>query len=121
RRDHEVQLVRPRQGQERRDRASGLQDILSPDVLTHGVPIPRYPGLRMGLPATRALVSLWRHNRPDVVHVLTEGPLGWSAVSAARKLKLPVFSDFRTNFHSYSRHYGIGWVSKPILAYLRKF
>jgi glycosyltransferase involved in cell wall biosynthesis len=64
---------------------------------------------------------LWRRNRPDVVHVLTEGPLGWSAVSAARKLKLPVISDFRTNFHSYSRHYGIGWLSKPILAYLRKF
>lgn len=118
RREHEVQLVRPRQDQDqdRSDGASGLQD-----VLTHGVPIPRYPGLRMGLPATRALVRLWGRNRPDVVHVLTEGPLGWSAVSAARKLKLPVISDFRTNFHSYSRHYGVGWLGKPILAYLRKF
>jgi glycosyltransferase involved in cell wall biosynthesis len=115
-REHEVQLVRPRQDQDRSDHVSGMQD-----VLTHGVPIPRYPGLRMGLPATRALVRLWRSNRPDVVHVLTEGPLGWSAVSAARKLKLPVISDFRTNFHSYSRHYGIGWLGQPILAYLRKF
>jgi glycosyltransferase involved in cell wall biosynthesis len=42
-------------------------------------------------------------------------------VSAARKLKLPVVSDFRTNFHTYSRHYGIGWMGRPILAYLRKF
>jgi glycosyltransferase involved in cell wall biosynthesis len=116
RREHEIQLVRPRQDQDRSDRAGGMQD-----VLTHGVPIPNYPGLRMGLPAARALVSLWRDNRPDVVHVLTEGPLGWSAVSAARKLKLPVISDFRTNFHTYSRHYGAGWLGKPILAYLRKF
>lgn len=113
RRDHDIQLVRPRQ--DRSDRASGLE------VLTQGVPIPRYPGLRMGLPATNALVRLWGRTRPDVVHVLTEGPLGWSAVSAARKLKLPVISDFRTNFHSYSRHYGIGWLGQPILAYLRKF
>ena len=116
RRDHDIQLVRPRQGQDRGDRASGLQD-----VLTHGVPIPRYPDLRMGLPAAGALVRLWSRTRPDVVHVLTEGPLGWSAVNAARKLKLPVISDFRTNFHAYSGHYGVGWLSRPILAYLRKF
>jgi glycosyltransferase involved in cell wall biosynthesis len=36
-------------------------------------------------------------------------------------LRLPVTSDFRTNFHSYSKHYGVGWLSKPIVAYLRKF
>jgi glycosyltransferase involved in cell wall biosynthesis len=32
-----------------------------------------------------------------------------------------VTSDFRTNFHSYSQHYGVGWLRKPIVAYLRKF
>jgi glycosyltransferase involved in cell wall biosynthesis len=32
-----------------------------------------------------------------------------------------VTSDFRTNFHSYCQHYGVGWLSKPIVAYLRKF
>jgi glycosyltransferase involved in cell wall biosynthesis len=116
-RNHDIQLVRPRQDRnDRIDPAGGIQQIL-----THGLPIPGYPDFRMGLPATGALVRLWRRARPDVVHVLTEGPLGWSAVSAARKLKLPVISDFRTNFHSYSRHYGIGWLSQPILGYLRKF
>jgi glycosyltransferase involved in cell wall biosynthesis len=125
-REHEIQLVRPRQAQDSNDQAGerhGIPgpDALSRDVLTHGMPIPRYPGLRMGLPAMRTLLRIWRRNRPDVVHVLTEGPLGWSAVSAARKLKLPVVSDFRTNFHSYSRHYGAAWLSRPILAYLRKF
>jgi len=121
RRDHEIQLVRPRQAREINEYAGTTQTTTNPDVLTQGVPIPRYPGLRMGLPAMHSLVRLWRSNRPDVVHVLTEGPLGWSAVSAARKLGLPVISDFRTNFHSYSRHYGAGWLGKPILAYLRKF
>jgi glycosyltransferase involved in cell wall biosynthesis len=48
-------------------------------------------------------------------------PLGWSALQAALHLQLPVCSDFRTNFHAYSRHYGIGWLHKPIMAYLRKF
>jgi glycosyltransferase involved in cell wall biosynthesis len=116
-RDHDIMLVRPRQGQ---DDLEAVRGSLR-EVLTKGLPIPRYPGLRMGLPATRALVALWQRWRPDVVHVLTEGPLGWSALRAARKLQLPVVSDFRTNFHSYSRHYGVGWLGKPILAYLRKF
>jgi glycosyltransferase involved in cell wall biosynthesis len=75
----------------------------------------------MGLPAKRALERLWTYRRPDVVHIVTEGPLGWSALRAALKLRIPVVSDFRTNFHAYSRHYGIGWLGKPILAYLRKF
>lgn len=86
-----------------------------------GLPIPRYPNLRMGVPSKRALVQLWATHRPDVVHIATEGPLGWSALQAALHLKLPVCSDFRTNFHAYSQHYGIGWLRKPIMAYLRKF
>jgi glycosyltransferase involved in cell wall biosynthesis len=58
--------------------------------------------------------------RPDVVHVATEGPLGWTAVTAARKLGLPVTSSFHTNFHNYSGHYGLGLLKTPIDAYLRK-
>jgi glycosyltransferase involved in cell wall biosynthesis len=56
-----------------------------------------------------------------VVHIATEGALGWSALQAALHLRLPVCSDFRTNFHAYSSHYGLGWLRKPIKAYLRKF
>jgi len=36
-------------------------------------------------------------------------------------VKLPVVSDFRTNFHAYSSHYGVGWLRAPVMAYLRKF
>ena len=123
RRSHELQLVRPRQRStdteadaETAPRAGRLHE-----VLTAGWPIPRYPNLRMGAPSKRALVHLWSLQRPDVVHIATEGPLGWSALHAARHLKLPVSSDFRTNFHAYGQHYRIGWLAKPILAYLRKF
>lgn len=116
-RNHEIQLVRPRQGRSLApEDETGLRE-----VLLRGLPIPRYPDLRMGLPAKRALLRIWSLHRPDIVHIVTEGPLGWSALQAALKLKLPVSSDFRTNFHAYSRHYGIGWLRKPIAAYLRKF
>lgn len=116
-RGHDLQLVRPRQSAaDPGGTGAGLQQ-----VLMRGVPIPRYPHLKMGLPARRALLALWRRRRPDVVHIATEGPLGWSALLAATTLRLPVTSDFRTNFHAYSRHYGVGWLQRPIVAYLRKF
>jgi glycosyltransferase involved in cell wall biosynthesis len=116
-RGHELQLVRPRQ-----DAADAGADALRyHEVLMRGLPIPRYPQLKMGLPSRRALKRLWGQQRPDLVHIVTEGPLGWSALQAAAHFKLPVVSDFRTNFHAYSRHYGLAWLRHPIMAYLRKF
>ncbi|MBU6259338.1 MAG: glycosyltransferase family 1 protein [Burkholderiales bacterium] len=116
-RGHELQLIRPRQAGGEAASSSGPYS----EVLMRGLPIPRYPQLKMGLPSKRALVQLWTAQRPDVVHIVTEGPLGWSALQAAAHLRLPVVSDFRTNFHAYSRHYGVAWLRKPIMGYLRKF
>ncbi len=116
-RGHELQLIRPRQ--DPTDAASTEPDFV--EVLMRGLPIPRYPQLKMGLPSRRALIERWSGRRPDIVHVVTEGPLGWSALQAALHLRLPVVSDFRTNFHAYSRHYGVGWLRTPVMAYLRKF
>ncbi len=114
---HQVQLVRPCQASPQ----AKAHPAQSGEVLMRGVSIPRYPQLKMGLPARRALVQLWTAQRPDVVHIVTEGPLGWSALRAATQLKLPVVSDFRTNFHAYSSHYGVGWLRAPVMAYLRMF
>jgi len=116
-RGHSVQLVRPRQSRSELP----ANERLFEEILKQGIPIPRYDALKLGLPAKQALVRLWAARRPDIVHVVTEGPLGWSALAAAAKLKLPVATDFHTNFHSYSEHYGIGWLKKPITTYLRKF
>jgi glycosyltransferase involved in cell wall biosynthesis len=116
-RGHELQLIRPHQrASDRPETASRFEEFL-----TGGWPIPRYPNLRMGVPSKRALVQRWALHRPDVVHIATEGPLGWSALQAALHLKLPVTSDFRTNFHAYGEHYRLGWLARPIMAYLRKF
>jgi glycosyltransferase involved in cell wall biosynthesis len=73
------------------------------------------------MPVVGGLSERWARLRPDLVHVATEGPLGWAAVRAARLLGLPVTSDFRTNFDVYSGHYGFGWLSGLVSAYLRHF
>jgi glycosyltransferase involved in cell wall biosynthesis len=115
-RGHSVQLVRPRQGPDDAPPAIERLDTM----LRPGVPLPRYRALRMGLPAGRALLHAWRTRRPDVVQVVTEGPLGASALDAARKLGIPVVSEFHTNFHSYSRHYGLGLFTGLVARYLRR-
>ena len=116
-RGHHIQLIRPRQNRTDLPRRKGnLEEIPQP-----GMAIPFYPELRMGLPVGYRLARRWRHAAPDVVHIATEGLLGYSALCASRRLRLPVSSSFHTNFHSYSRHYGVGVLATPIAAYLRRF
>lgn len=116
---HRVDLIRPRQAHEGGAIDGGADGV--EEMLSRGIPLPRYANLQLGLPARKVLLRRWSHQRPDVVQVVTEGPLGWSALTAARKLNLPVISEFHTNFHRYSGHYGVGWLKRPIAAYLRKF
>lgn len=85
------------------------------------LPIPHYQGLRLGLPARGRLRELWSRERPDLVHVATEGPLGRSALLAAHDLGLPISSSYHTNFHDYSRHYGCGILHGMVERYLRTF
>ena len=116
-RGHAITLIRPRHSKDETPHQNqGFQE-----KLVKGLPIPFYKHLKMGLPSKRELIRLWSFDRPDIVHIATEGPLGWSALQAAKKLRLPVSTDFRTNFHAYSTHYKIGWLSSAILAYLKKF
>jgi glycosyltransferase involved in cell wall biosynthesis len=114
-RGHDVELVRPRQRTERA-RSSGA---LLREQLVPGFPIPFYRHLQIGVAPPRLLHKAWTEWRPDVVQVVTEGPLGWAAVSAARRLGIPICSDFHTNFHSYSRHYGLGVFASIVSRYLR--
>lgn len=116
RQGHNIQLVRPRQS----DKDHPRDDIGFSETLVRGIPIPRYSGLQFGLPAGRRLHAMWRRSPPDIVHVVTEGPLGMSAVGIARKLGLPMTSSFHTNFHRYSKHYGFGWLRGLIAGHLRK-
>ena len=122
-RGHAVSVVRPRTCLWLSDNPQPKRD--TPDgpavTLVQGVPFPGYKGLRIGLPAGRQLQDSWTQDRPAAVYVATQGPLGWSAVRIARRLRIPVLSGFHTNFHTYSEHYRLGWFEPVILRYLRTF
>jgi len=136
RRGHQLSVLRPRQSREQSQlvndtalstptRSANEFPGETPSAFTEhlfrGFPIPGYPLLRLGLPAARSLKKIWAQQRPDLVHVATEGPLGYSALMAARSLKLPTTSSFHTNFHQYSADYGFSLLSQSALRYLRHF
>ena len=113
-RGHSIDLVRPKQPHE-----SHLDT--SSELRSPGVPIPMYRDLRIGVPQISRLAQRWRDSRPELVHVATEGPLGWAAIRAARANGIPVTSDFRTHFDLYSEHYGFGWLRGIVGGYLKHF
>jgi glycosyltransferase involved in cell wall biosynthesis len=114
---HRVLLVRPRQAEASPVAPSeGLQEVIVP-----GFPLPLYRGVQIGRPSVGLLTRLWTSQRPDLVHIVTEGPLGLSALHAARRLRLPISSGFHTNFHTYMRFYGLPWMRAAAVSYLRWF
>jgi glycosyltransferase involved in cell wall biosynthesis len=116
---HRIQVVRPGQGHE--DGRCAVEHPLVSELVRPGLPLPGYQALRLGLPSASALATAWRRQRPDVVHIATEGPLGASALSAATALGLPITSSYHTNFDDYAKHYRIGFLRPLATAWLRSF
>ncbi len=114
---HRVQLICPRRDDRRAEHLPASMDCLA----VRGLPLPRYPGLRFGLPAGRAIRRAWKEQPPDIVYVATQGPMGWSVVREARRLDIPVVSGYHTNFDIYCRHYGLGVLETLVLGWLRHF
>ncbi|HKR75475.1 MAG TPA: glycosyltransferase family 1 protein [Rhodanobacter sp.] len=114
-RGHSIDVVRPRQARQ------GVAEPGFDTLFTRGVALPRYPGLRLGLPAGHALRERWAQQRPDAIYVATEGPLGGSALRAANALRIPVATGFHTRFDSYAGHYGLRWLTPLVRGHLRRF
>ena len=119
----EVTVIRPRQKTDEEPAvfSDASEDRTYAEWLTPGAALPRYEGLMMGFPVLGRLTNGWARKRPDVVHIATEGPLGWSALGAAVKLGIPVSTSFHTNFHQYGTHYGFGAFKEIAIGYLRSF
>ena len=111
---HLVELIRPRQPGEARLDADD-------EMRTAGCAIPVYRELRFGLARAATLARRFERTRPEIVHLATPGPLAWAALAAARSLGIATTSDFRTNFHHYSRYYRIAFLGRPVLGLLRRF
>lgn len=113
-RGHTVTLIRPRQvGEATHDTPEEWR--------TGGCRLPMYPDVRFGFARIGSLKKRIAAAGCELVHLATPGPLAWAAMAAGRSLGLATSTDFRTNFHSYSRYYGLGMFEPLLLAGLRRF
>ncbi len=111
---HSLTIVRPHQ------KGQPKESLDNKETIVPSLPIPGYRGLHFGLPCRARLRKTWRHLRPDIVYVATEGPLGLSAISVALKMRIAVTSGFHTNFHKYMRHYRLPGIAKLTERFLRR-
>lgn len=90
-----------------------------PRHVAASMPLPGYPGLRMGFASSRTLQGIIETSGADVLYVATETPLGIAAIRAARRLGVPVVSGFHTNFQTYLEDYCLPGLEAVAQTFLR--
>lgn len=84
-------------------------------------PLPGYWEIRVGAPLPGQLRRRWTRQRPDIIYVAIETPLGFTAMRTARKLGIPVIGGFHTNFREYLHQYGMRRFAERVWSYQKWF
>ena len=76
-------------------------DLITPDLF-FTVPCPGYSEIRLAVAPRMAVRRILSKTRPDIVHISTEGPLGWSARAWCIANNMPFTTAFHTRFPDYA-------------------
>lgn len=112
---HRILLIRPVQ----KDTCSAFQP--DQELLVKAQRIPKYQSLQFGWPQYLKVQQAILAFQPDVVHIVTEGPLGLVAQQVARAHRIPISSGFHSPFQDFSRFFDLAFLVKPIQRYLKWF
>jgi glycosyltransferase involved in cell wall biosynthesis len=77
-------------------------EVFGPDRF-RTLPCPTYPEIRLSLFPSARLHHMLKLFAPDAIHLVTEGPLGWSARAFCLKRDIPFTSAYHTRFPEYVR------------------
>lgn len=112
---HKIMLVRPMQ------KNASLEFIPNKECLVNGQTIPKYSQMQFGWPQYWKVSKSFDEFVPDLVHIVTEGPLGLAVLQVAKSKRIPVSSGFHSAFQDFSRFYDLAFMIKPIQHYLKWF
>lgn len=82
---------------------------------------PGYPAVRLSSPLGGDVRRALARFAPDVVHLVTEGPVGVIGRRWAARRGAPMVSSFHTDFPRYAARYLGRWAVAPTRRYLRWF
>ena len=114
-RGHQFLLVRPQQHQTVPCFVPEKECLVKPQS------IPKYRQMQFGWPQIFRLGRAFDEFQPDIVHIVTEGPLGLAALTQAKQRNIPVSSGFHSSFHDFSRYFDLAFLLAPVRHYLRWF
>lgn len=83
------------------DRRGYEVELVTPErFLT--VPMPGYSSIRLAMAPRFNVRKMLDGFKPDIVHISTEGPIGWSARSWCKSRNVPFTTAFHTRFPDYA-------------------
>ncbi len=112
-RGHEVLVLAPSYGT--------LTDDEAGVIRRPAIPCPGYGQVRLSWPWGGGLSRRVAEFDPDLIHAVTEGPLGSFGRWQARQRGVPLVSSFHTDFPRYARRYLGPLAVRPTWAWLRRF
>lgn len=115
RQGHQIQLIRPRPVSP----CTRFQP--EQECWVRGQGIPQYSGLQFGWPQLGKISQAMHRFNPDVVHIVTEGPLGLVALWVAKRQGRVISSGYHSSFHEFSRYFKFPFLINPVKRYLRWF
>ena len=115
RRGHKILLVRPQKSEKTHS--------FYPDqeCVVRSQSIPKYPQMQFGWPQIFKIGQALDQFKADIVHIVTEGPLGLAALNQAKLRNIPISSGFHSSFHDFSRYFDMAFLVRPVRQYLKWF
>lgn len=84
--------------------------------------IPSYPEIKLSLVGSTVIGEEIDEIRPNVIHIATEGPLGWAARRACISRGLPFTTSFHTRFAEYiETRFPLSGIGRLIWSVLHRF
>jgi phosphatidylinositol alpha 1,6-mannosyltransferase len=112
-RGHSVQVLAPAYP----DTADDEPEILRAPSMR----CPGYSAVRLSWPMPGWFDRAIARFDPDIVHAVTEGPLGWMGRRYAKRTDRVLVTSFHTDFPRYAARYLGSWSVEPVRGYLRWF
>ncbi|MCZ8320813.1 MAG: glycosyltransferase family 1 protein [Novosphingobium sp.] len=83
------------------DRRGYEVELITPENFAT-LPMPGYASIRLAMAPRFTTRRMLGQFKPDIVHIATEGPIGWSARGWCKSHKVPYTSAFHTQFPKYA-------------------
>ena len=96
-------------------------DARADELRVPSMAFPPYPAIRLSLPASRRVARFLDRFRPDLIHVHTEGPLGFLGRRYAIRHGVPLVTTYHTHFPQYAREYGLPALERLVWRWIARF